>query len=83
MCRHDDRQVVVRMAFRRKHRVFVSSEVTALKALKDLQDSDVPRLLGHGYTHEGFAYVVTEYIEVGSLACPIDHALSVISGRKH
>ena len=47
----------------------MAAEVSALTALQAIQGSDVPQLLQHGFTTEGFAYVLTEYIEVSSMAC--------------
>lgn len=67
--RLDGKRVVVRMGFTPKQRRHVNAEATALRALHALHGADVPRLLAHGYTREGFAYVVTEYIDVSSVIC--------------
>ena len=69
MHRLDGRQVVVQMGFTPRQRRQVVTEARALRAMHALQGADVPRLLVHGYTHEGFAYVVTNHIDVSSAAC--------------
>lgn len=69
MHRLDGRRAVVRMGFAPKQHRHVDAEATALRTLHALHGADVPRLLAHGYTREGFAYVITEYIDVSSVAC--------------
>ncbi|KAK9865901.1 hypothetical protein WJX84_004609 [Apatococcus fuscideae] len=59
----EGRRVVVRMGFTPRQCRHVNTEARALEALHALQGADVPRLLAHGYTREGFAYVITEYID--------------------
>ena len=68
MHRLDGRRVVVRMGFTPKQHRHVNAEATALRAMHALHGADVPRLLAHGYTREGFAFVMTEYIDVSSIA---------------
>ena len=69
MHRLDGRRVVVQMGFTPRQCGHVDTEAKALRAMPGLQGVNV-RLLAHGLTHEGFAYVITEYIDVSSVACP-------------
>lgn len=69
MHRLGGRKVVVRMGFTPKQHGHVNTEASALKALHAVQGHDVPILLAHGCTREGFAYVVTEYIDVSPVTC--------------
>ena len=62
--------VVVRVAFTPEHHEFVEAEVVALEALHALQGSDVPCLLAHGHTCEGYAFVVTECVKASSSSWP-------------
>lgn len=64
MSRRHGKDVVVRMGFRRRQRCRVAAEVAALEALQPLQGLDVPRLLAHGDIYEGYAYAVTERVQV-------------------
>ena len=70
MHRLDGRRVGVRMGFTPRQCRHVHTEARALGAMQALQGADVPRLLAHGYTREGFAYVVIEYINVSSGCLP-------------
>ncbi|KAK9822969.1 hypothetical protein WJX74_010021 [Apatococcus lobatus] len=63
LARLGGKKVVLRLAFSPNMRPHVAAEVSALTALQSIQGSDVPQLLQHGVTTEGFAYVMTEYIE--------------------
>ena len=67
MCRLGGRKVVVRLAFGPDQWPHVTDEVNALTALQDIQGANVPRLLQHSHTQEGFAYVMIKHMEVGSM----------------
>ncbi|KAK9832168.1 hypothetical protein WJX74_001297 [Apatococcus lobatus] len=59
----DGQKVVIRMAFQPKHHKSVFAEVSALTTLHPYQGTHVPRLLDHGITSEGYAYISTEFIQ--------------------
>ena len=70
--RQNGQKVVVRLGSTPRLIRFVANEARALQTLHSLQGSDVPRLLGRGYTTDGYAFVMTEYIEVSpALATPV------------
>ena len=62
--RRNGQKVVVRLGVTPRQVRHVANEARALETLHSLQGSDVPRLLAHGYTTDGYAFVMTEYIEV-------------------
>lgn len=72
-CRVGSRPAVVRLGYESSDWERLAAEVVALQALQPLQGVSVPRLLKYGFTHEDYAYVATELIEVGLTRLTLRH----------